>query len=96
MDTYLLLQMLKVDLGMRTTTPDQDEYLTQRIAAAIDELRGFGVSLRGESAADRDVVVMYAAWLYRNRTTTTRSGATDQMPAMVRAAINNHKVRSAT
>ncbi len=80
MDTAVLLAALKVDLGI---TGDRfNERLTDRLNEAQAALTAQGITL-ADTVADRDLVVMYAAWLWRDRVT----GA--PMPRMVAQARNN-------
>ena len=80
MDTLELLQMLKVDLGIRSEL--YDSRLSDRLTEAQQRLAAEGITLT-DSAADKDLVVMYAAWLWRDRVT----GA--PMPRMLVIARNN-------
>ena len=91
MNTQALLTALKTDLGFRTTV--YDDRLTDRLTEAQTALTAQGIVLEN-TAADRDLVVMYAAWLWRDRVT----GA--PMPRMLVTARNNRlfgrKARSAS
>lgn len=80
MDTQELLQMLKIDLGIRSTL--YDDRLADRLTEAQTALTEMGIVL-ADTVADRDLVVMYAAWLWRDRVT----GA--PMPRMLVTARNN-------
>ena len=80
MNTILLLNALKTDLGIRSTT--FDDRLTDRLTEAQTELTAQGIVLE-DTAADRELVIMYAAWLWRDRAT----GA--PMPRMLVTARNN-------
>ena len=84
MEMALLLTMLKVDLGIRQT-PAYDNRLEQVLASAIQDIKNAGASDLDASAnpADAQLVVMYAAWLWRKRDTM------ETMPRMVRYALNN-------
>lgn len=84
METVLLLSMLKVDLGIKQTAA-YDDRLEQALASAIQEIKKAGASDLDASAnpADAQLVVMYAAWLWRKRDTM------EGMPRMVRYALNN-------
>ena len=71
-----LLAMLKVDLGIRSTTL-YDGRLTQLVTAAQAAIRKEGASdLDASAPLDQQLIVMYAAWLWRRR---------DDMPGMPRA-----------
>lgn len=74
------LSLLKIDLGISTTV--YDERLTQYLQAAEKEIRREGVTLT-TSVDDSNVVIMYAAWLWRKRDTG------EGMPKMLRWQINN-------
>ncbi len=80
MDTQQLLTMLKTDLGIRSDI--YDERLADRLCEAQTALTEMGIVLE-DTCADRDLVVMYAAWLWRDRVT----GA--PMPRMLVMARNN-------
>lgn len=77
-----LLTMLKVDLGITSTV--YDERLTQVLAAAEGAIAREGGVLNLDSPEDCQLVVMYAAWLWRRR------DAMEEMPRMVRWALNNN------
>lgn len=77
-----LLTMLKVDLGITTTA--YDSRLTQIIASASSAIMAEGVgTLDVSDPLDAQLVVMYAAWLWRRRDTM------EGMPRMIRWALNN-------
>ncbi len=77
-----LLGMLKVDLGFTATA--FDTRLKQYIETAYKNIKAEGAqSLNVENLEDAQLVVMYAAWMWRRRD----SG--DGMPRMVRYALNN-------
>ena len=75
-----LLKMLKTDLGI--TTRIYDVRLVQYIEAAKAEITREGVKLK-DNLADNNLVVQYAAWMWRKRDT----GA--GMPRMIRWQLNN-------
>lgn len=75
-----LLAMLKIDCGITTTA--FDERLTQYVDTAKAEITREGVTLT-DTASDSQLVVMYAAWLWRKRDTG------EGMPRMIRYALNN-------
>lgn len=64
MDTELLLINLKLDLGI--SSERYDERLAERIVEAQTDLTAQGIVLE-DNASDRDLVIMYAAWLWRDR-----------------------------
>lgn len=80
MDTAILLAALKTDLGITSTA--FDARLRSRIATAQERIAAEGATLTN-SEGDQDLVVMYAAWLWRSRV----SG--EKMPDMIRYALNN-------
>lgn len=80
MDMEQLLSGLKIDLGIRSQV--YDERLRDRLQEAQERLRDEGITLEA-TTADRDLVIMYAAWLWRNRI----DGA--PMPRMLVIARNN-------
>lgn len=77
-----LLNMLKVDLGIRSTE-SYDNRLTQIIKAAAEFITREGATLNYNSAEDLQLIVMYAAWIWRKRDTG------DGMPRILRWALNN-------
>ena len=78
-----MLTMLKTDLGIRTSTA-YDARLTQLLTAAEKAIRGEGAStLDASDPLDQQLIVMYAAWLWRRRDEMTG------MPRMLRLALNN-------
>lgn len=77
-----LLSMLKTDIGITATA--YDERLKQYIQTAYKNIKAEGAqTLNVEDVEDAQLVVMYAAWMWRRRD----SG--DGMPRMVRYALNN-------
>lgn len=75
-----MLAALKVDLGIRSNA--YDDRLSARIEAAKQRIGDLGVTL-AETVEDNDLVLMYAAWLWRNRTTG------EGMPQMLRSTLFN-------
>lgn len=80
MDTAALLPDLKLDLGIKSTA--FDSRLTSRLATAAEWIEGEGCTLTN-SEGDKELVVMYAAWLWRSRVTG------EAMPRMLVFALNN-------
>lgn len=81
MDT--LLTMLKTDLGIRTATA-YDVRLLQLLASAKAAIIKEGATTISEYAPDdAQLIVMYAAWLWRRR------DSMEGMPRMLRLALNN-------
>lgn len=76
-----LLTMLKVDLGI--TASAYDARLTQYIGSARAEITREGATLDTTVLADAQLVVMYAAWMWRRRDNM------DGMPRMLRYQLNN-------
>lgn len=77
-----LLSMLKTDIGITATA--YDERLKQYIQTAYKNIKAEGVqTLNVEDVEDAQLVVMYAAWMWRRR------DSEDGMPRMVRYALNN-------
>ena len=78
-----MLTMLKTDLGILTTTA-YDARLTQLLTAAEKAITAEGAStLDASDAMDMQLIVMYAAWLWRRRDNM------DGMPRMLRWTLNN-------
>lgn len=78
-----MLEMLKVDLGIRTATA-YDARLQQLLTAAQSAITKEGAStLDASDPLDQQLIVMYAAWLWRRR------DSMDGMPRMLRLALNN-------
>ena len=80
MDMEQLLSGLKIDLGFRSQV--YDGRLRDRLQEAQERLTAEGITLE-DTTADRDLVIMYAGWLWRNRI----DGA--PMPRMLVIARNN-------
>ena len=80
MDMEQLLSGLKIDLRIRSQV--YDERLRDRLQEAQERLAAEGITLNN-TTADRDLVIMYAAWLWRSRI----DGA--PMPRMLTVARNN-------
>lgn len=81
MNEFMMLEALKVDLGI--TTSAYDNRLVQYLKAAQAAIETEGVTIVKDSLADGNLVVMYAAWLWRKR----ESG--EGMSRMLRWALNN-------
>lgn len=78
-----MLTILKVDLGIRNTTA-YDERLGQLLTAAQTAIIKEGAStLDASDPLDQQLIVMYAAWLWRRR------DSMDGMPRMLRYNLNN-------
>ena len=84
MNAEQMLAALKIDLGI--TTDIYDERLAQYIQVSKAEIAREGVTFPSDSdpeMADANLIVQYAAWMWRKRDT----GA--GMPRMIRWQINN-------
>lgn len=75
-----MMSLLKIDLGIIGTA--YDPQLGQLIAAAKDMIAREGVALT-DSIEDAQLVILYAAYLFRKRATN------EEMPRMLRWALNN-------
>jgi len=76
-----MLQMLKTDLGI--TASAYDERLGQYLDAAQKRIEEEGVTLDTNDIGDMQIIVMYAAWMWRRRDTM------EGMPRMLRYTLNN-------
>lgn len=84
MNTAALLPDLKLDIGLRSDR--FDTRLLSRLSTAEEEITAMGIQLRNTSA-DRDLVVMYAGWLWKSRITG------EGKPRMLQLALNNRIFR---
>ena len=80
MSDDVLLAALRADLGV--TSQVFSQALLAKLHAAQARILEEGIVLE-DTEADRDLVVMYAGWLWRSRTTG------EGMPRMLRYALNN-------
>lgn len=80
MDNAAMLTALKVDLGI--TTAAYDDRLGQFLTSAQKAIEIEGITLTND-VADSDLVIRYAAWLWRKRA----SG--EGIPRSLRWAMNN-------
>lgn len=82
MSSKQILTILKYNLDIIPDDTSRDEYLLQLINAATALIEREGATLT-DTIEDGQLIVMYAAYLYRKR-------ATDEpMPRMLRWALNN-------
>lgn len=82
MSNEQLLAMLKIDLGI--TASLYDTRLSQYLKTAQDEIEREGASISpSDDVADANLVIQYAAWMWRKRDTG------EGMPRMIRWQINN-------
>lgn len=77
-----ILTMLKSNLQILTSA--YDTYLAQLVTVAESEIAREGITLSLSDLNDVNIVVMYAAYLYRKR-----ADDTPVMPRMLRYALNN-------
>lgn len=77
-----ILTILKYNLDIIPTDTTRNLYLMQLINAAKAEIKREGVTLVN-TVEDGQLVVMYAAYLYRKR------AVDEPMPRMLRWALNN-------
>ena len=76
-----MLEMLKVDLGITTTA--YDDRLQAYLESAQYEIQREGALLDMSNIGDMQLVVSYAAWMWRRRDEMTG------MPRMLRYQLNN-------
>lgn len=80
----VLLGMLKIDLGISVTT--YDARLAQYLTVAESDIKKEGATtLSNTNLPDMQLIVMYAAWMWRKRDLTEVGG----MPTMLRYKLNN-------
>lgn len=80
MNDEVLLAALRADLGV--TSQVFSQALLAKLHAAKARILEEGIVLE-DTEADRDLVVMYAGWLWRSRVNG------EGMPRMLRYALNN-------
>lgn len=84
-----MLTMLKTDLGIKASTA-YDARLGQLLTVAQQAIRDEGAAtLDTSDPLDQQLIVMYAAWLWRRR------DEMQGMPRMLRHAMNNRVFREA-
>jgi len=76
----IVLEMLKVDLGISTDA--YDNRLNQYIDMAVENILREGIKLE-ETVEDNSLVAIYSAWMWRKRDTG------EGMPRMIRYNLNN-------
>lgn len=82
MNDETMLRMLKIDLGI--TASAYDDRLGQYLQSAKSEIEREGLTLSvSDDVSDANIVIQYAAWLWRKRDTG------EGMPRMLRWEINN-------
>ena len=80
MNEELLIAAVRADLAIASKA--FDKRLLARIRTAQARIAEEGITL-ADTEEDRDLVVMYAAYLWRSRSTG------EDMPRMLRYALNN-------
>jgi hypothetical protein len=79
----VMLEALKTDIGIRNTSA-YDDRLIARIETAMERIKAEGVTtLDCTVRSDRELVVMYASWLWNQRKTH------EGMGRMLRVTLNN-------
>ena len=83
--SHLAALYIKIDIGFTSSGATKiDTRLTQLLQAAEKYIIAEGATtLNRSNIDDAQLIVMYAAWLWRRRDTQ------DGMPRMIRYAINN-------
>lgn len=83
MNESTMLEMLKIDLGITATA--YNGRLAQMLKVAEAEIVREGASTldASSSLSDANLVIMYAAWMWRRRDTM------EAMPRMLRWQLNN-------
>ena len=85
MNYEALLPSLKVDLGISRATT-YDERLTEILETSGQAISDRGITLDLESLRDQQLVIMYAAWLWRRRDNMVA------MPDMLRCELHSRLV----
>lgn len=80
MDLQAMLTPLKIDLNISADV--YDDRLLSRLQTAAERITSMGITL-GDTESDKNLVLMYAAWLWRERITG------DPMGRMLQQALNN-------
>lgn len=94
------MTQLNLDFVVPTVIPTEMQgkvnFIEFCINSAIDLITREGITLgtvgtesTTYTAEDAQLIVMYAAWLYRKRGSSTVYQPTDAMPRMLRYALNN-------
>lgn len=76
-----MIDMLRTDLGI--TTNKYDVRLMQYLETAEKMIRTEGININDTDAQDKQLVVSYAAWMWRKR------DSMEGMPRMLRYQLNN-------
>ena len=88
MPSLTAVALMKADLGLYNPPEEVLELMKSYLDASVSELDTFHIPFDEPDPAYMRLEVMYASWLYRKRSTD------EEMPPMLRYAINNYKVRS--
>lgn len=76
-----MIDMLRTDLGI--TTNKYDVRLMQYLDTAEKMIRTEGININDTDAQDKQLIVSYAAWMWRKRDNM------EGMPRMLRYQLNN-------
>lgn len=84
-----MLVMLKTDLGI--TADAYNVRLAQYLRSAETQITREGITLDDDAIDDQQLVVMYAAWMWRKRDFSVKYAGESSagMPRMLRYALNN-------
>ena len=83
-----MLALLRADLEQ--PSPTVNDYLLHLIEVAKKRIAGHGIWLM-DTARDNNLVIMYAAYLYRKRKADNPKGE-EKMPRMLRSALNDRLI----
>ena len=83
-----MLALLRADLEQ--PSPTVNDYLLHLIEVAKERIAEHGIWLM-DTARDNNLVIMYAAYLYRKRKADNPNGE-DKMPRMLRSALNDRLI----
>ena len=65
-DLFMALDLVKTRLNRMNVDARTEEYIQTRIEAAVEELKGNGITLT-DSSDDLMLLVDYTVWSYQNR-----------------------------
>lgn len=83
-----MLALLRADLEQ--PSPTVNDYLLHLIEVAKERIAEHGIWLM-DTARDNNLVIMYAAYLYRKRKADNPKGE-EKMPRMLRSALNDRLI----
>lgn len=83
-----LIVMLQAELNMHSLPAGRSEQLQRLLTAAQSRILQTGITLNLEDVADCQLIVDYAAWMWKRRAQTS----TAQMPAYLSLDIRNRLV----